>query len=791
MTGELSGSGTIEVMGGRGGSNSWPRASGGGGRVAIYYGTLSLPVESIHARGGDYEQRGSAGTIYLKDANATHGDLIIDNMNQISTVGTPLLTNLSAFESIEIRNRGILEVTGFDHPHLLLANLLVDGPDSALISTDRDLDGLRMSVSGDLDLSNGGSIDVSEKGLLGAGEPGNGFGDAGETFAIDGQTVESGSTDGSGGSYGGLGGGPSPNSTYDAPENPRHVGSGGSRSAASTGTGGNGGGRIWIDAATCSLASGTAILASGQDAGSGTGAQGGGSGGAIKLDCLTINGGGDLYAYGGNGAGTDGHGGGGGRIAIRTNNNNWTGTHDVAGGSGTGSRAAGGLGSFFIGDLDPPEVISMTPAPGATFVGQMETIGVIFSESLLAEGLVSNHVLLTGTATGTYVPANLDLSTGDQKLTITYPGFLPQDDYVLVLVSGEQDEGLSDGSVNALDGDFSGVFPSGDGTAGGDFMASFSIDAPPIVTSVTPAPDALDVPEATNVTVVFTEAIIPATVTGASFRLLDDVGSPVPATATVGTSGLRVTLDPDSPLDLNTLYTVEVTSGITDFSGQPAVYFSSLFRTSSTASDTRTLPSASDEAEGLAALSRTGAAVGRAGDLNEDGINDWLAGAPSYQASGGPVEAGSAAVYFGSTVLAERIAADIIFEGAGAHDRAGVSVAGDFDFNGDGHLDFLIGAEQFNRTLDDDSAAGCDAGAPCGAGRVYLIYFDPTDTVELSKYLRSRHPGRDRSGPAGQRPRRRGPRRGFRPARHLGDRAGLSRLPPVDWINAGSRAKTS
>ena len=66
VTGELSGSGIIEVMGGRGGSNSWPRASGGGGRVAIYYGTLSLPVESIHARGGDYEQRGSPGTVYLK-----------------------------------------------------------------------------------------------------------------------------------------------------------------------------------------------------------------------------------------------------------------------------------------------------------------------------------------------------------------------------------------------------------------------------------------------------------------------------------------------------------------------------------------------------------------------------------------------------------------------------------------------------------------------------------------------------------------------------------------------------
>jgi hypothetical protein len=86
-------------------------------------------------------------------------------------------------------------------------------------------------------------------------------------------------------------------------------------------------------------------------------------------------------------------------------------------------------------------------------------------------------------------------------------------------------------------------------------------------------------------------------------------------------------------------------------------------------------------------------------------------------------------VYFGSTVQAERTAADIVFTGVGAHDRAGVSVAGDFDYNGDGTLDILIGAEQVNRTPDDDPGAGCNAGAPCGNGKVYLIYFDPTDTT--------------------------------------------------------------
>jgi hypothetical protein len=35
--------------------------------------------------------------------------------------------------------------------------------------------------------------------------------------------------------------------------------------------------------------------------------------------------------------------------------------------------------------------------------------------------------------------------------------------------------------ANALDGEFSGAFPSGDDTAGGDFVATFEIQTPPTV----------------------------------------------------------------------------------------------------------------------------------------------------------------------------------------------------------------------------------------------------------------------------------------------------------------------
>jgi hypothetical protein len=131
----------------------------------------------------------------------------------------------------------------------------------------------------------------------------------------------------------------------------------------------------------------------------------------------------------------------------------------------------------------------------------------------------------------------------------------------------------------------------------------------------------------------------------------------------------------------------------------------------------------SQEAGGIQAASLTGTALSAAGDLNGDGLGDLVAGAPGYEREGGAAEAGAAVVYLGSRSADERTDPDIVFVGETSHDRAGVSVAGGFDFNGDGRPDLVIGAEQVDRTTKPGFATAT------GAGRVYLIYFDPTDTV--------------------------------------------------------------
>jgi len=137
---------------------------------------------------------------------------------------------------------------------------------------------------------------------------------------------------------------------------------------------------------------------------------------------------------------------------------------------------------------------------------------------------------------GSHAPSSVSFNTGNQTLTLSFTPPLPQDSYTLTLISGEASAGFCDTSVNALDGEFSGSLPSGNGVAGGNFVASFIVNTPPFVTAVDPANNALDVPESNNISVTFSEPLNPATVTTSTIRLLKN-GVPVPATVSLATSG--------------------------------------------------------------------------------------------------------------------------------------------------------------------------------------------------------------------------------------------------------------
>jgi hypothetical protein len=82
--------------------------------------------------------------------------------------------------------------------------------------------------------------------------------------------------------------------------------------------------------------------------------------------------------------------------------------------------------------------------------------------------------------------------------------------------------------------------------------------------------------------------------------------------------------------------------------------------------------------------------VAGAGDINGDGYDDVLVGAP-YATVGGRDHAGAASVFLGSATGLATSATRVI-EGVAADDHFGSSVASAGDLNGDGYDDVVLGA---------------------------------------------------------------------------------------------------
>jgi hypothetical protein len=106
-----------------------------------------------------------------------------------------------------------------------------------------------------------------------------------------------------------------------------------------------------------------------------------------------------------------------------------------------------------------------------------------------------------------------------------------------------------------------------------------------------------------------------------------------------------------------------------------------------------------------------GHSVAIVGDVNGDGYDDVLIGAPN-EGDGGS-KAGQTYLFFGNmsgwSIDMDASKADASFWGENADDCSGISVAGAGDVNGDGYDDILIGAY-----LNDDGGSN--------AGQTYLIF---------------------------------------------------------------------
>lgn len=390
--GTLAGAGAIIASGGFGYDYG---GGGAGGRIAVYYSTSTWTGVIFAASGSSQNQYGGAGTVYLKQASAPTGQLIVDGgINTNPFIAETPVSAADPIGDITVVRRGLVRIDGTAS----VGNVTVD--QWAVLAGSP----LSLTINGNLTVTGNAAIDVSFRGSAAGGGPGAG---ASGDSTLDHRAGGAGHGGVGGDGYQNTGsGGPA----YDSLASPTQTGSGGGNYGISIGGAGGGAIRLVVNG-TLSVDSGCRISA---DAQSSSNRAGGGSGGSIWITCGTLAGSGSLSAVGGTGLDYGG-GGAGGRIALYYDAKPFNGLVSVAGGSSQNQFGADGTiyQETSSGLIQP--TLSISPK---TLSGGLSTVASVTLSSAAPAGGAT--IYLTSASSRVNLPSSFTIPAGQTSGSVTF-----------------------------------------------------------------------------------------------------------------------------------------------------------------------------------------------------------------------------------------------------------------------------------------------------------------------------------------------------------------------------------
>ena len=211
-----------------------------------------------------------------------------------------------------------------------------------------------------------------------------------------------------------------------------------------------------------------------------------------------------------------------------------------------GTPLFGGYVWTFTTITPPPTVISTIPANGATSVPIGQVLSATFSEAMAPASISASTFTVAGPG-GTAVAGTVAYSgvtaTFTPTVALAYGAA-----YTATITTGAMDVAGQPLPAN--------------------YVWTFTTITPlPVVISTIPANGATNVPIGQVLSATFSEAMAPASISGATFTVTGPGGAAVSGTVTY--AGVVATFTPAAKLAYSTVYTATITTGATDLAAQP------------------------------------------------------------------------------------------------------------------------------------------------------------------------------------------------------------------------------